>query len=481
MTDASTIPSIVEPLPGLSVVVSDDRLLASIRAEPSTLGRTWPVEMLRTLLARHRILIDAEVDIILRRLGPLSTRPARKDVFEVRRGKPPTAGTPAQLTLDVAPGQFVRAGDLIGTIIPATRGENGIDVSGLPIDAAPADLNLPALPDGTRFDAADNTVVAAREGLFSTDAVGTRAIEPAEVFERDLDANSPTVDSAQSIYCHGGMRGGGTARSARSLVLEGAIEASHAHAGLDLRIGLGLVCRGDKGSAVAGRNVFAKYIHHARVLAGADVHVEAELLNSHIECGGRLVAPGATLIGGVIRCPLGASLRTIGSPVQNRTTLVLGCDVSFDRLFKDLWPVIEAYRHNIKDAHVALMPLIENHANLTPRQREKSAELSQDIGTLQHDLDALLAALRLAMSRSAPRLEATLDVQHMIYPNTMLRFAGVETTLRTALRGPVRLIAHGTGSKRQILAHHHNGTGHPVDAKPIVGDPLCAAQRLLAA
>jgi uncharacterized protein (DUF342 family) len=466
-----------EPLPGLKLVVADDHLSAFILAEPSALTHAWPVEMLRALLSKQGIAAD---DAELQKLATVSGRPARQDKFEVKRGTPPTPPHPARVQLTAPLGQLVKARGVVGTIEPAAAGIPGTDVWGRPIAPATNELAAPPLPHGTVLDEDGSTIVASHPGLFVNDEHGTPGVEPATLLPSSVDSNLGRIERELSIVCGGNVRNGAHLRTGRSLTITGTLEASTAQAGLDLNVGLGIACR-EHGIAIAGRSVTAKHVQNSRVHAGGDVFVETEIVASQIDTLGRLVAPHATVIASTLRCARGVHVNRLGSDTAVRTVVELGHDERFAKLFAETWPAIELNRKRVKHVRTVVEPLLQNQKHLTPKQKEKATELLFDADTLQHDTDAMIEKIRTALTNAVPLLEAELIVEEVIHAGTEVRFAGIATTIRADMSGPVKLVARGVGSQRRIYAHHNGGAGHPIETRPLPENALCHAQRLLAA
>ncbi|MFT3786955.1 MAG: FapA family protein [Tepidisphaeraceae bacterium] len=465
----------------LCIVVASDNLSASLHAEPSALSRSWDKTELQSMLSKLGIPASEELAARLDALCQLRKRPPRQDTFPLVSGVAPTPAKPACIKWCVELGRVVSNGQCVGTLVAGAPGENGVDIFGRPVPCPTGSNEPPGVGDGLRLDGASNTVLAGVSGLLTCDDDGILQIEQALTIPRRVDRTLGSIQSQQSIVCLNAIRDGACVFSHRTVQVNDAIEASVVHAGVDVHVDGGIVCR-DRGEVIAGRDVRCRYIHHSRVHAQHDVIVESEVLGSEVVCRGMLRAPNAVLLSSFACCARGAELLTVGSNAFVKTTVEIGTDSRFHELFDAVMPIIEANRKRIKHVRQAVEPLMQNQKRLTNEQKERTTELLYDAETMQTETDRKFSVLKTMFDQLLPILEASLTVHDVIYPGTTVRFAGIETTIRSTLKGPVRLQASGRGSHRRIFAFFGDKpTAHPLETRTVTDDALITMQKHLAA
>ncbi len=176
-----------------------------------------------------------------------------------------------------------------------------------------------------------------------------------------------------------------------------------------------------------------------------------ELCESEIICFGKIVAPEAEVRGGRVHAEEGIEVRSIGDEAMVRTSVEVGVDANFEKLLTSRKSKILNGQKHIEQVRMHVAPLMANPKRLTSAQKEKATELLFEADELQGAIDSHLNELRSAMELMKKRSESTLVVHSGIYPGTTIRFQGVETTIRSKITGPCRIVAEGLDSKPRIV------------------------------
>ncbi|MDA0337787.1 MAG: FapA family protein, partial [bacterium] len=101
-------------------------------------------------------------------------------------------------------------------------------------------------------------------------------------------------------------------------------------AGKDILNQRGVV--GTSTELVAGGDIMSKFIQEATVRAGGDIKVGSYIFNASVRAGGEVQVPGMgegksrALVGGLVWGAKGITARSIGSPYNASTRLVVGVD-----------------------------------------------------------------------------------------------------------------------------------------------------------
>jgi uncharacterized protein (DUF342 family) len=461
----------------LRVEISTDRLGALLCVEPSALNRNWDLKELKKACDSASLPLS---DAVLARLEELliaSKRPAKQDRFPIAGGIPPRPGVARRLELLVAAESLVQVDSVVARIHPASPAVDGTDVFGRPV-AADAFEDLPFLP-GEHVVVRDDWVRSAMPGLFQI-RDGVPSIEPASIHPGDVDPVVGVVESIGVIAVTGSVKDGGVVRSGQTVIVSGAVEAARVSASVSVVVAGGIVQR-HAGKIIAGRLVRAHFAHDATILCGGDVVVGREVTNSKVECRGRLVATVATIVGGEIIATGGVEVARIGVDSSAKAVLVIGCDLRLQRMFDRLMPEVTAGRKRAEHVRKMVLPLMSNQKQLTGAQKEKATELLYDADQLQSDTDRKLRVLRTRFEASQALSRAELVASEVIHAGTTVRFPGVETTLRTTLKGPLRMFVEGTTSPRIVMQFADSPQVHPLESRPVANDAMMCLRKLKAA
>ena len=232
----------------------------------------------------------------------------------------------------------VKEGDLIGRLLPPTPGISGKDIFGNKI-VPPTPINIKVITD-FHIDAEPNddgwlSFYAQNGGGVSTTSeikvVKNRrhkriniAINPTSKIESDVDYTTGNIDFNGDVVIGGSVQPQFSVKATGSVTIAGYVEAgAFITAGEDILIKRGVV--GSTTELVAGGDVMAMYIQEATVRAGGNVKAVSYIFHASIRTGGQVVVIGK-LVGGLIWGARAITARSIGSPYNTGTRLVVGVD-----------------------------------------------------------------------------------------------------------------------------------------------------------
>jgi len=218
----------------------------------------------------------------------------------------------------------VRAGDVLVTKIPATDGENGIDVRGLPIIAPHGKnvrirvgTNTVLSDDGDRLFAGTDGHVFLRNNIVH--------VENIYIVDGDVDFSTGNIDFAGIVIVNGFVRQGFEVRAEGNISINGGVEGAIVESrNGDINIRYGVQGQ-NKALIKAKGKIKAKFINQAKVEADDDVIVSQAVMQSEINSGGSVIAEGqrGRIIGGKIRAADTIIARSIGSESHTKTYLYL--------------------------------------------------------------------------------------------------------------------------------------------------------------
>ena len=294
----------------------------------------------------------------------------------------------------------VKEGDLLGKLVPPLPGKPGKDIHGADLQP-PSSLNIEVVTDSRVYaepeeDGTMSFFCETGGGITTDEAVKTAqgksqkriniAIYPITNIEGDVDYGTGNIDFNGDVVIGGSVQSQFSVKATGTITVGGYIEAgAYVTAGNDI-----LVQRGVVGSAtelVAGGEIMSKFIQEATVRAGGDVKVGSYIFNASVRAGGEIQAPGMgegkarALVGGLIWGARGIAAKSIGSPYNASTRLVVGVDPDqvnrADQIRANMHACEEKQRKLLKSLGMETLDLAQLKVKLArcPSSKEKQAML----------------------------------------------------------------------------------------------------------
>jgi uncharacterized protein (DUF342 family) len=238
----------------------------------------------------------------------------------------------------------------------------------------------------------------------------------------------------------------------------------------------------EKGRCQAGRDVRAKYIRNAVVEAGRDVIVDKEISQSRVICGGKAQVEDGAILAGHVTATGGITCQAAGSSSGVLTVLEAGIDESVRRLVAEQAPKIEAEIAQIAKVRATIEPLLRNRKTLSAEQKEKATELLFNAGELEERNRQTIQMLQRRREETAARSVAEILVKQVLFAGVTIRLAGLETTIATPIRGPVRITLRKSGNVQRIVAGspHDATAGFALETRSVADQAMEALDRILA-
>lgn len=447
------------PNPQLRIEISADQRTATLIAEAAVLKTPWDVAELGKLCTAAGLPATPELQQRLTELKDAASRPAGVSQFEIAKATPPVDTQSASLLFTQGNG-VVKTGDVLGQMEPARRGKNGVDVLGKPIPHGTAVDAIPTIPPGIRND--NGKLVAERDGYFLSDGALSKIDPIVEVPSIDPATRSINFDRTTLVHGNIGKNVGVTAK--QSLIIDGSVDATVITVGHDMRV-QGIFGR-DSGRYTVGRELHAQFLRQASVIVGEDLFVKDDIVESDVISTGRVVIPEGEIRGGRVHAASGVEAKSLGSDSYTKTTIEIGLDLVCDKLLEKKRNAIVAGRRHVEQVRLHIAPLMANPKRLTNQQKEKATELLFEADELQARIEADITELRNAVQVATTRAQSSLTVHGAIHAGVTLKFQGVETTIRSTLHGPIRVVALDFSTKPRIVAYHGtNPTPQPLESR----------------
>ena len=239
----------------------------------------------------------------------------------------------------------VKEGDLLGKLMPPKAGEAGMNIHGVELQPPPP-LSIEVITDSRIYaepeeDGSMSFYCESGGGILPSEEIKSAkgkshkriniSVYPISNIDGDVDYSTGNIDFNGDVVIGGSVQSQFSVKATGSVTIEGYIEAgATVTAGQDLLVQRGVL--GSTTELVAGGHIMAKFIQEATVRAGGDVKVGSYVFNASVRAGGEVLVPGMgegksrALVGGLIWGAQGISARSIGSPYNTSTRLVVGVD-----------------------------------------------------------------------------------------------------------------------------------------------------------
>jgi uncharacterized protein (DUF342 family) len=338
----------------------------------------------------------------------------------------------------------VEAGQLVANLSPAIAGVDGRDVFGKVIPHRKGDA--PQIGRGLSL---------VKGELISTSQGNVRlygnllSVEPLlELVENDVDTLPINFDG--DAFTKGSVRGGRIIQVSGSLTVGGAMEAIQLKAGGAVNVKGGVIGR-QKGKFVVGADLRCRFISGGLLIVGGDLLVQSEITDSRITCIGRVSVAHGPIFGGLIAANSGISCTVLGNANGTPTIVEAGDGLACRSFIASTKALIEANQKRVAEVRSKIEPLLQKLKHLNAMQKEKATELLYEAGELEAQTRTMAAGLEDQIRLYREKSIAEIEVKKAVMPGVTIRFAGVETTLQAALRGPCTLATRKTGSSSEIV------------------------------
>lgn len=344
----------------------------------------------------------------------------------------------------------VRAGDVIGRVVPPTYGRSGTDVHG----------------NAIRPKQRVREVVLRYGVELAEDGATVRATAPGKVVYRDhvlfinevidipgdVDFSTGHVDVTTELNVAGGVKDRFRVKTVRSVTIGGSVEAADLEAEGDITIRGGVHQR-NRAKIVAGGSITAKFCSESNLRAGGDICLVKESLNSHLHTDRRLVMPHGALIGGETYARCGAEVRTLGSDAGVPTRIHIGAHLDELRAWDQVSKDNVRRRAQLAKLRQQVDPLLSEFRRLGEQQKEQVAQLLAEIQALEAEINRTEEEVMRA--RAAVRdLAPAVKVNNVVHQRVLVIIDDRVVTIHDEASGPLRIERRRLQNYSAICAVH---------------------------
>lgn len=217
----------------------------------------------------------------------------------------------------------IKKGDLLATVTPFEKGENGKNVYGKVVPTNKPKIynvkggkNIEVSPDKLTFTSmVDGDVCLVNDTIFVSDTLNVAA---------DVDASTGDIDYDGSVLIPGNVRTGFCVKAKGDIQVNGVVEGATLIAGGNIVIKRGVQGMG-KGVLEAGGDVCAQFFESANVKAEGNI-IAGSILHSNVRAKETVVVSGKKgfIVGGEVICDNYVEVNTIGNKMETQTSIKVG-------------------------------------------------------------------------------------------------------------------------------------------------------------
>ncbi len=456
------------PEDSIKATVSSDKMTATLSiaagADPAMITK----QLCLTALTDANVMVTHEIDgAVASLVEAVNASPGEAIERVVATGLPPVHGEDERLVFEeefdpttleeemheresgggsdfysLVSYRLANEGDLIAKVHPAVSGQDGMTVTGDTLaakSAKPLGLSL----DDSVMVKGDGTVVAMGDGVVQY-VKGKLSVLPQLTVDENVDFSTGNIEFDGDVLVKKSVKDCFEVTAARSITVQGLVEAATLRSGTDLILASGMAAR-EKGVIEAERDVKARYLDSVAGFVGRHCEIDKEVVNCEISVGGRFSAERGAIIGGHMRLCGVSDVGALGSEMSAKTTVTLGRIAGFDVLreqIEELSPNLEAALEKVQSEHEMLD---QNKGGLTADQNERMTELQFKVSSIQSLLKRLEAAQAKLNDAEDQFAETDLTVQSRIHPGVTLRLGEYIAEFETSVKGPVRITLNASG------------------------------------
>lgn len=218
----------------------------------------------------------------------------------------------------------VTKGEVIATRIPPTEGKEGKAVTGEMIKPKPG--------KDKKFPQGKNTTISEDDLQLYTDIDGQLIHEnnkikivPILEIKGDVDYSTGNIEFVGSVVVRGSILDDFKVNAEGDIYVKGSINKCFLESSQDIICEKGIIGR-EGGLIKAKRNVKAKFIENARVIAGNSVYVKKAIMHSDIRAAKeiKVLDKNGAIVGGVCMAGSFVEAGIIGSEMETHTDLRVG-------------------------------------------------------------------------------------------------------------------------------------------------------------
>ena len=247
------------------------------------------------------------------------------------------------------------------------------------------------------------------------------------------------IDFIGSVVINGDVEDGYVVKASKGIQIHGSIGKSEVVSGGDIVVSNGIQTKGE-GVVRAGGSVISKFIGNSIVFAEDRVVVSDGIVNSQVNCGGKIICYGkrARIHGGQLRAANSIIAKEIGTAAGTETVLEVGVNPEsrerfnfLDNKIKENSKQIENYDLNI----AAFEKMIKTKGSLTEEREAAYEDMKTQRDTLLEENRVMTDEfIALREEIQSAKGSGEISVENIVYPNVKININTAEYTVRNELK-----------------------------------------------
>jgi len=337
----------------------------------------------------------------------------------------------------------------IASLIPPTKGKNGMTITGKEIKAHQGKMKLLRAGKNIHFNEDDQSFYASKNGLVS---FHNNSIHICTVYEvnETLSMRTGNIDFNGSVIIRGDVPSGYTVRATGDVNVFGLIEAANIYSGGSVYVSEGISGL-KKGVIEAGEDIFIGYVNQGIVRAGRDIHVENSILHSDCSARTSITCYRGNIIGGTLFAGQSIEAKNIGNHMHTTTTLVLGMENRVNEEKEQHEKEKETLRNNIDKIKMIQKKMKQTQSITDVKMRINLLKLTNSQQEMEKRLEEVDDKIKkINLSCTAVDL-SDVKVSRTIYPNTTISFGKYQRKIdKDFTQAIVKLVQNDI-----IIEHYH--------------------------
>lgn len=438
----------------VKVVISEDGMEASVDILPPLGGKPFTAEQVKEALTKAGVVEGIMED----QIEAAVKQQAKHMRIVVARGSAPVDGNDALIEykfertqekskpVELEDGRVdwhnlqlvenVQPGQILAVRVPPTRGKLGKTVTGKILVPKPGkDVRL---PKGKNVEVSEDgltlTALIAGQVVSSNGRINVYAIHEVK---GDVDFSTGNIDFVGNVVVRGNVLSGFTVRAAGSVEVRGSVDGASIIAGGDVVILRGIQGK-DRGQLIAGNNIYARFLEHAKVEAVGEVVVTEAIMHCDVNAGKKIEVNGkkGLIVGGLLRAGELVSGKVIGAKLGTRTEIEVGVIPEIRKELNRLTQEIGEKERNLTQVEKAFKMLsgaVEQGRQLMDKEKDLLLKLSETYEQLQEETNMLRERLSQTEKMLENATRGQVRATQTVHPGTKISIGNATILIRDEL------------------------------------------------
>lgn len=327
----------------------------------------------------------------------------------------------------------------VARILPPTKGKPGTDVFGRPVAARDGEPIKIRLGSGVVLEPDENVIMALKEGrvVYEDDVLD---VDETLIIHGDVDFSVGNIDFVGTVEVTGNVLDDFRVRAKKGISIRGDVGACEIISDGNIVILGGMAGRGRGKVVSANGAVKCHYFNDTTIQIDGNLVVEREIINSRVQCLGRLVMPRGAVIGGDIMASAGIEVRCAGSELGVRTRLEAGTDW---RLQQELFAVRQELRNideSVAQIEESVKPLVTDKGrilSLSGGQKQLLTTMLEQLKILREKRGECRARLDALEATVPKRMVRQINVLERLYAGVLVAFGDISSPVQEPMKGPL--------------------------------------------